>query len=93
MKGTSGAALLQDYLESLHETHVRRRTPELSYRAALENLLNAVGELIDPKVHPTAELADTGSGHPDFGLQWTLTHPPPVPLCNMTLSSRIWSHT
>jgi len=68
MKRSSSVALLQEYLESLRETHARKRTPELSYRAALENLFNAVGELIDPQVHATAELANTGSGHPDFGL-------------------------
>lgn len=61
-------ALVQEYLESLLATHARRGTPELSYRAALENLLNAIGKLIDPPLHATAELADTGSGRPDFGL-------------------------
>jgi hypothetical protein len=48
--------------------NTERGTPELSYRAALENLLNAVGDDLEPAVHTTAEIADTGAGHPDFGL-------------------------
>jgi len=57
------------YLDRLFEIRASRRgTPELSYRAALENLLNAVGAELDPAVRATAELADTGSGRPDFGL-------------------------
>lgn len=60
---------LQIYLDRLHEIHATRRgTPELSYRAALENLLNAIGQRLDPTIQATAELADTGAGHPDFGL-------------------------
>jgi hypothetical protein len=60
---------VEAYLDRLHEIHsTRRGTPELSYRAALENLLNAVGHGLDPAVQATAELADTGSGRPDFGL-------------------------
>jgi hypothetical protein len=60
---------LETYLDRVHEIHSSRRgTPELSYRAALENLLNAVGEELDPAVHVTAELADTGAGRPDFGM-------------------------
>lgn len=57
------------YVDRLHEIHaVKHTAPELSYRAALENLLNAVGDDLDPMVHATAEIADTGAGHPDFGL-------------------------
>src|SRR5262249_54718173 len=56
------------YLDHLHEIKATRRgTPELSFRAALENLLNAVGRGLDPAVQVTAELADTGAGRPDFG--------------------------
>ena len=43
-------------------------TPELSFRAPLENLLNAVGDSLKPKVRCVGELADQGAGHPDFGL-------------------------
>jgi hypothetical protein len=60
---------VETYVDRLHEIHaVKHKTPELSYRAALENLLNAVGDDLDPTVHATAELADTGAGRPDFGL-------------------------
>ena len=53
------------YLDRLSEIRASRRgTPELSYRAALESLLNAVGAEFDPVVRATAELADTGSGDP-----------------------------
>lgn len=59
---------LETYLSRLHEIRdTERGTPELSYRAALENLLNAVGGELDPAVQATAELADTGAGRPDFG--------------------------
>lgn len=43
-------------------------TPELSFRTPLENLLNAAGGSLKPKVGSVAELADQGAGHPDFGL-------------------------
>lgn len=60
---------LETYLRRLHEIRsTERGTPELSYRAALENLLNAVGGALSPAVQATAELADTGAGRPDFGL-------------------------
>jgi hypothetical protein len=61
--------VLETYLARLHQIRATERgTPELSYRAALENLLNAVGRGLDPAVHATAELADMGAGRPDFGL-------------------------
>ena len=43
-------------------------TPELSFRTPLENLLNAVGGSLKPKVGCVGEMADQGAGHPDFGL-------------------------
>jgi hypothetical protein len=61
--------ILETYLRRLHEIRsTERGTPELSYRAALENLLGAVGSGLSPGVQATAELADTGAGRPDFGL-------------------------
>ncbi len=61
--------VLETYLARLHEIRATERgTPEISYRAALENLLNSVGSGLDPAVQATAELADTGAGRPDFGL-------------------------
>ena len=43
-------------------------TGERSYYGPLENLLNAVGNTLKPKVSCVGELADQGAGHPDFGL-------------------------
>ena len=43
-------------------------TGELSSYQALGNLLNAVGNALNPKVFCVGELADQGAGHPDFGL-------------------------
>ena len=43
-------------------------TGERSYYGPLENLLNAVGNALKPKVICVGELADQGAGHPDFGL-------------------------
>jgi hypothetical protein len=61
--------VLEAYLNRLHEIrNTGRGTPELSYRAALENLLNAVGGSLDPVLQATAELADSGAGRPDFGV-------------------------
>ena len=43
-------------------------TGERSYYPVLANLLNAVGATLKPKVFCIGELADSGAGHPDFGL-------------------------
>ncbi len=43
-------------------------TGERSNSGPLENLLNAVGETLKPKVFCVSEMADQGGGHPDFGL-------------------------
>ena len=43
-------------------------TGERSYYPVLSNLLNAVGATLKPKVVCIGELADSGAGHPDFGL-------------------------
>ena len=43
-------------------------TGELSYYPPLNNLLNAVGCSMRPKVHCVSQLAQQGAGHPDFGL-------------------------
>src|SRR4051794_24516559 len=69
MARPTNAAIIERYLDRLHELHTKKRgTPELSYRAALENPLNQIGEQLEPSVQATAELGDTGSGRPDFGL-------------------------
>ena len=43
-------------------------TGELSYYPPLNNLLNAVGGSLRPKVYCVSQLAQQGAGHPDFGL-------------------------
>ena len=43
-------------------------TGERSYYPPLEHLLSAVGRTLKPKVFCVQELADQGSGHPDFAL-------------------------
>ncbi len=43
-------------------------TDERSSYPALSNLLNAVGAVLKPRVFCVGELADQGTGHPDFGL-------------------------
>ena len=43
-------------------------TKERSYYPALADLLNALGQDMKPKVICLSDLANTGAGHPDFGL-------------------------
>ncbi len=43
-------------------------TGERSSYGPIANLLNAIGGMLNPKVHCVGELADLGAGHPDFGL-------------------------
>ena len=43
-------------------------TAETSFYSALEELLNAIGHDLKPKVFCLSQLADQGAGHPDFGL-------------------------
>lgn len=43
-------------------------TKETSYYSALENLLNELGNFINPKVICNGQLRNQGAGHPDFGL-------------------------
>ena len=43
-------------------------TAERSNYGPLNNLLNAVGQTLKPKVFCIQELAEQGAGHPDFGL-------------------------
>ena len=43
-------------------------TAEVSGYGPLENLLNAVGDGLRPKVFCVGQLKDQGAGHPDFGL-------------------------
>lgn len=43
-------------------------TSETSFYGALETLLNAVGNGLNPKVRANGQLRNQGAGHPDFGL-------------------------
>ena len=43
-------------------------TPETSYYAPLGELLNAIGDTLNPKVKTVEQLRNIGSGIPDFGL-------------------------
>ena len=43
-------------------------TSETSFYSALENLLNELGETLDPHVICNGQLRNQGAGHPDFGL-------------------------
>jgi len=62
-------AAVEDYLTDLHRIRaLGGATGERSYYGPLENLLNAVGGTLKPKVACVGELADQGAGHPDFGL-------------------------
>ena len=66
---TKLTAAVEAYLAHLRQIQASGgATPELSFRTPLENLLNAVGGSLKPKVFCVGELADQGAGHPDFGL-------------------------
>ena len=43
-------------------------TPELSYYTPLNNLLNAIGAALKPRVFCVGAMAQQGADHPDFGL-------------------------
>ena len=62
-------AEVEDYLAELRRIRATGGgTSELSYYPPLNNLLNAVGSSLRPKVHCVSQLAQQGAGHPDFGL-------------------------
>ena len=61
--------IVERYFSALREVHsLGGATPELSTYAALSNLFNEIGDTLKPKVVSLQQLADTGGGHPDFGL-------------------------
>ena len=63
------ATLVQRYFARMAEVRSSGgATDELSYYGALENLLNGVGEALNPKVICNGQLRDAGAGQPDFGL-------------------------
>ncbi len=66
---TKLTAIVEDYLADLRRIRASGgATGERSYYPPLNNLLNAVGGTLKPKVFCVGELAEQGAGHPDFGL-------------------------
>ena len=62
-------AAVEEYLAELRRIRATGGgTGELSYYPPLNNLLNAVGGSLRPKVYCVSQLAQQGVGHPDFGL-------------------------
>ena len=66
---TKLTSIVEDYLTDLRRIRASGgATGERSYYSPLNNLLNAVGATLRPKVFCVGELAEQGAGHPDFGL-------------------------
>lgn len=62
-------AAVTDYFDDLRRIRASGgATDELSYYPPLANLLNAVGNLLRPKVFCVSGRAQQGAGHPDCGL-------------------------
>ena len=67
--GRKLTAVVEEYLTELRLIRATGGgTGELSYYPPLNNLLNAVGSSLRPRVHCVSQLAQQGAGHPDFGL-------------------------
>ena len=67
--GAKLTAIVETYLDDLRRVRASGgATGERSYYPALNNLFDAVGATLKPKVRCVSELADLGAGHPDFGL-------------------------
>ena len=61
--------IVEDYFEDLRRIRASGgATGERSYYPPLNNLFDAVGATLKPKVFCVGELAQQGAGHPDFGL-------------------------
>jgi N-6 DNA Methylase len=62
-------AIVERYFSRLRdERGLGAGTKERSYYPALADLLNALGHELKPNVLCLSDLANTGAGHPDFGL-------------------------
>ena len=62
-------SIVEDYFEDLRRIRASGgATGERSYYPPLNNLFDAVGKTLKPKVFCVGELAQQGAGHPDFGL-------------------------
>ena len=67
--GAKLTTIVETYLTDLRNIRASGgATGERSYYPALNNLFDAVGATLKPKVRCVSELADLGAGHPDFGL-------------------------
>ena len=67
--GRKLTAAVEEYLAELCRIRATGGgTGELSYYPPLNNLLNAVGGSLRPRVYCVSQLAQQGAGHPDFGL-------------------------
>ena len=61
--------IVEAYLDDLRRIRASGgATGERSYYPPLNNLFDAVGATLKPKVFCVGELAQQGAGHPDFGL-------------------------
>ena len=62
-------SIVEDYFTDLRRIRTSGgATGERSYYPPLNNLFDAVGATLKPKVFCVVELAQQGAGHPDFGL-------------------------
>ena len=62
-------ATVEEYFDNLRKIKASGAgTAETSYYPPLNNLLNAVGGSLKPKVSCISQLAQQGADHPDFGL-------------------------
>ncbi len=67
--GNKLTAAIEEYLVELRRIRATGGgTGELSYYPPLNNLVNAVGGSLRPRVHCISQLAQQGAGHPDFGV-------------------------
>ena len=67
--GRKLTAAVEDYLDDLRKIRTSGGgTAELSYYPPLNNLLNAVGGSLRPRVFCINQVAEQGAGHPDLGL-------------------------
>lgn len=61
--------IVEKYFAAVRDVHrLGAGTKEPSYYPALAELLDGVGQELKPKVLCLSNLANTGAGHPDFGL-------------------------
>ena len=69
MTSAKRTAAVGAYFEAVAATRASGgATAERSCYPALENLLNAIGDTLEPRVRCVTELKDVGGGHPDMGL-------------------------